>query len=81
MDKVNKALGKLSDKDRENILAAFRLVVLGQLEGLNIKKLKGHKDLYRLRVGNNRLVYRHIPGQKPGIIFIGKRDDQIYRDY
>ncbi len=81
MDKVDKALLKLPDKRRKKILKAFALVVRGETKGLQIKKLKGHTDLYRLRVGNDRLVYRVFSDKKPETIFIGKRDDQTYHDF
>jgi len=81
VDKINKALNKLSPKDREKLQQAFLLVVLGQTQGLNIKKLKGHQHLYRLRVGNARLVYLHPQGQQPVVLFVGRRNDQTYRDF
>lgn len=62
-------------------MAAFGKVLLGSVQGLDIKKLKGHKDLYRLRVGDNRLVYQHKNGERPEVIFIGRRNDQTYRDF
>lgn len=80
MDKIDKALLKLSDKQRQKLLEAFHLVVVGQTKGLDIKKLKGQSNFYRLRIGNTRLVYK-ITSEEPIIIFVGKRDDQTYRDF
>lgn len=81
MDKINKALLKLTSSQRAQLLAKFELVVDGALIGLDVKKLKGHTDLYRLRVGDTRLVYRLQDGQKPVIIFVGRCDNQTYRDF
>jgi len=81
MDKINKALLKLPSKQRQKLIQAFSLVIMGKVEGLNIKKLKGHTDLYRLRIGDTRLIYRHVSGKKPTVMYIGKRDDQTYRDF
>lgn len=81
MDKIDKALLKLPSKQRQKLIQAFNLVIMGKIEGLKIKKLKGHADLYRLRIGDTRLIYRHVSGQKPTVMHIGKRDDQTYRDF
>jgi mRNA-degrading endonuclease RelE of RelBE toxin-antitoxin system len=81
MDKIDKALLNLTEKQRGQIYEKFSLVCLGNIKGLNIKKMKGHSDLYRLRVGNIRLIYRHNNNHEPIIIFIGKRDDQTYKDF
>jgi mRNA-degrading endonuclease RelE of RelBE toxin-antitoxin system len=80
MDKIDKSLLKLSDKQRNKLLESFKLVVEKETTGLNIKKLKGQKGLFRLRVGDARLIYRIDPKcDKPIIVYIGKRDDQTYR--
>ena len=81
MDKIDKALLKLSDKQRHKLMGAFSLVVNGQLDGLNITKLKGHKDLYRLRIGNTRLIYRKTDQQQLVVVYVGKRDEQTYRNF
>jgi len=81
MDKIDKALLKLTKNQRSQIYEKFSLVCLGSTKGLNIKKMKGHSDLYRLRVGNVRLIYRHSNRQEPIVVFIGKRDDQTYKDF
>jgi mRNA-degrading endonuclease RelE of RelBE toxin-antitoxin system len=42
--------------------------------------MRGHKEMYRLRIGNWRLIYGKF---KTGneILSFGKRDDQTYRDF
>jgi len=81
MDKINKALIRLSDKQRAQLLQKFELICVGQITGLNIKKMKGHKQLYRLRSGDIRLVYIQELNKKPVIVYIGKRDEQTYKDF
>lgn len=81
MDKINKALLKLSDAQRNKLLDAYFRIEAGELAGLDIKKLKGHSSLYRLRLGSSRLIYEKLPRNKLKIIFVGKRDDQTYRDF
>lgn len=81
MDKIDKALVKLTKKQRDQLFTKFNLLCIGQFEGLNIKKMKGYRNLYRLRVGNVRLIYKQTVGKQPVIMYIGKRDDQTYRDF
>jgi mRNA-degrading endonuclease RelE of RelBE toxin-antitoxin system len=81
MDKINKALLKLSDKQRTKLIDAYGRVLAGQVSGLDLKKLKGHSDIYRLRVGDSRLLFRQLPGGERIVLYVGKRDDQTYRDF
>ncbi|HEX7632974.1 MAG TPA: hypothetical protein VF401_01465 [Candidatus Saccharimonadales bacterium] len=78
-DKSAKLLAKLSDKQQQAILIVLGRLLMGNTHGLNIKPLRGHKDLFRARVGQYRIIYRQ---QNGAISFVGlnKRDDQTYRD-
>lgn len=49
MDKIDKNLKKLSDKQRKKLLIAFEQLAVGNMHGLDIKKMKGSKELFRLR--------------------------------
>ena len=62
-------------KQQERILRA----IYGIPEG-NIKPLQGYDDLYRLRIGSYRIIYR-IDGNKLVVIVlkIGNRGD-VYKD-
>ncbi len=59
---TNKAAGDLddlSDSDYERIVkGCLRLEVDPSPEGKHVKKLQGYKDLYRLRVGDYRVVFQ-----------------------
>lgn len=81
MDKINKALLKIPDKQRKAILAAAKQVQAGKLDNLDIKKLKGSSDLFRVRVGNYRLIILIQADRKSVVVDIAKRDDRTYRDY
>lgn len=81
MDKIDKALLKLPNKQRQKLMQAFGQVMEGKVEGLNIKKLKGHSDVYRLRVGDSRLVFRQLDSGEQLVLHVGKRNEQTYRDF
>jgi mRNA interferase RelE/StbE len=77
---ARKEFVKLPDRIRERIVEALQLLSHDPYsELLRIKKLKGAEDLFRIRLGDYRLVYE-INDQKLIVIVIkiGHRSD-IYR--
>ena len=58
MDKIGKALQKLSAKERDWVKQILRQLSTNSLAGLNIKKLKGRDDIFRVRKGDIRIIYR-----------------------
>jgi len=50
-DRITKSLDKMSVKERKRLEAVMKLIELGRLDGMDIKKLKGQKDIYRVRKG------------------------------
>lgn len=74
---AQKYLKRLNRTDKERILKAiYRLP-----EGEDIKRLRGHQDLLRMRVGDYRIIYTVDNGKLiVCIIDIGNRGD-IYKRY
>ncbi len=81
VDKIAKLLAKLPPKELNLIKAIIIKVVSGQLEGLDIKVLKGSNTICRVRVGNYRVIFKLRPGKEPEIISISRRNEKTYRDY
>lgn len=79
-DKIQKFVAKLPPKDRELAKMLILRLKLNDTEGLDIKRLKGHADLLRLRKGRLRIVYRKNSAEFR-IIHMDLRDDQTYRDF
>jgi mRNA interferase RelE/StbE len=53
---VQKQLDDLPEKQRERLLADIRLLAdVPRPSG--VKKLKGYENMYRIRVGNYRVIY------------------------
>jgi mRNA-degrading endonuclease RelE of RelBE toxin-antitoxin system len=77
-DRTQKLLAKLDAKNRKAILLVTKQLRAGNEKGLDIKPLKGHKNVYRVRVGNYRIVYSRQNG-KYNQIDIVRRDDRTYR--
>jgi mRNA-degrading endonuclease RelE of RelBE toxin-antitoxin system len=78
-DKIKKALAKLSAKDREIVKLLILRIKLNDTIGLNISQLNGHADLYRVKKGRLRIVYR-INKQEFRIIKIDLRNEKTYKD-
>lgn len=81
MDKISKALKKLSAKERNNVKKILLLISAGNFKGLRIKKLRGRKDIFRARKGKVRIIYRV---EKSGSIFvlaIERRSEKTYRKF
>jgi len=77
MDKINKALAKLSAKERGKVEEILEKLVSRQPAGLDLKKLKGRGDVYRARIGKIRIIYRQL-GDKIFVLAIERRNDNTY---
>jgi mRNA-degrading endonuclease RelE of RelBE toxin-antitoxin system len=76
-DKIEKALRKLSAKERQRLGEILIAIKAGRLDGLDIVKLKGYEDIYRVRKGDIRVIFRRM---KIGtiILAIERRSDTTY---
>lgn len=78
MDKIEKALKRLSRKEKERIKNILLRLNSGDTKGLDIKKLKGREDIFRARHGDIRIVYR-IANRHIFILAIERRDESTYK--
>jgi mRNA-degrading endonuclease RelE of RelBE toxin-antitoxin system len=79
MDKIEKVLKKLSDKERDVIKALFLKLSTNKTKGLDITKLKGYADIYRLRKDRLRIIFR-LGGSVIYLIKIDRRSDTTYNE-
>ncbi|MBI2042443.1 MAG: hypothetical protein HYT21_01700 [Candidatus Nealsonbacteria bacterium] len=78
MDKVQKALGKLTGKERKKIKEILTKLKNRRIENLNIKKLKGRDDVFRIRKGKIRIIYRTDIKNNIFILSLERRSDTTY---
>jgi mRNA-degrading endonuclease RelE of RelBE toxin-antitoxin system len=78
MNKIEKYLSRLSHKDRVRINEVIDKLRSGNVEDLQIKKLGGYKDRFRIRVGRSRVIFESL-GNKLIITDIDKKDDNTYK--
>ena len=80
MDKVQKALNKLSAKEQKLVKDILLRLEQAESLGLDIQKLKGYPDVFRVRKGDLRIIYR----QKDKAIFvlaIERRSEKTYKNF
>ena len=80
MDKLEKALAKFTAKEREHIKSLLERLKSKDFKGLDIKKLKGRDDIFRIRKGGLRIIYRLESGQI-FILAIERRREGTYNKF
>ena len=78
MDKIDKALEKLNSKTKERIKNIIKTLRSGRFDKLNIKKLKGGGDIFRVRDGQMRIIYQVRNGHT-FILKVGFRKEDTYK--
>ncbi len=79
MDRIKKALEKLTPKEREKIKKILIKLKNRQLGNLNLKKLKGRGDIFRIRQGQIRIIYRIDQKGNIFILTIERKSDTTYK--
>ncbi len=79
-DKIQKALDKFSSQENEIIKNLLLKIKTEQLSGADIKKLKGHDDIYRVRKGKIRIIYK-INNDGIYLLAIERRTENTYKDF
>ena len=78
MDKILKFLRRRDNKERLLLITTITLIANKKTKNLDVKKLKGLRGIFRVRIGDFRILYKKSK-PKNIIIKIDKRDDQTYK--
>ncbi len=81
MDKIKKALQRLTKKEQKIIEKILHLLKSGTYVGLDIKKLKGREDIFRVRKNNFRIIYRVDHEGSIFILTIERRNEKTYKKF
>ena len=57
-EKIEKALKKLTGKEKKAVKNILIKIEKGDIKSLDIKKLKGRNDIFRARKGSLRIIFR-----------------------
>ncbi len=80
MDKNQKFLKRLSAGELAPLTEALEKLNDGQTTQLDIKALRGHRDIFRLRVGKLRLIFL-ANRDRLEVLQIARRSEKTYRDF
>ena len=75
--KAKKFIDKLPVNERKRVVAEIKQLPNGE----GIKKIKGHNDLFRLRVGNYRIIYTVDHGILTVFVIDAGNRGEIYNRY
>ena len=78
MDKIEKVLARLSAKERATVTSILKKLSCGDTSTLDTKKLKGRDDVFRVRKGDIRIVYR-LENGVAYLLKIERRNDKTYK--
>lgn len=81
MDKIKKALKNLLASDRKIIKDILLKIQFGNWESLDIKKLKNNDNIFRVRKGKMRIIFKSDKNGNIKILAIEKRLDTTYNNY
>jgi len=81
MDKISKVLDKLSAKEKEAIKKILLKIKGNLFFGLDLKKLKNKDDIFRVRKGKIRIIFKIESNKQINILAIERRSDKTYNKF
>ena len=78
MDKIEKLLATLSIKERARIKDTLQAIRKWNVQNLDIKRLRGREDVFRVRKGDIRIIFRKT-NKEITILAVERRSDQTYK--
>lgn len=79
MDKIIKALAKLSKQEKIIIKNILIKIKSNSLSGFDIKKLKNYDNIFRIRKGSVRIIFKKNGDKNFKILAVEKRSDNTYK--
>ena len=79
MSTLEKLLSKFNKEEREILESLIEKIISLDWRGLDIKKLKGYSNFFRLRKGNIRIIYQVKKDKTVYILTIERRASKTYK--
>lgn len=79
VDKVDKQLKKLSKRQKVYFAQLIQSILKGQLASLDVVKLKGRNDVFRVRKGSYRIIFQKSKNSEVKILAFERRSDKTYK--
>ena len=80
MDKIDKFLKKLDAQESDKVARTIADILSCTFDGYDRKKLKGYRDIYRIRIGTIRIIYRELADDIE-VLEVSRRSEKTYRQY
>ena len=77
IDKIMKFLKRLTRKELKRVLSVIDDIEKGSIEHLDINRLSGHKNIFRVRVGDIRILFMQSKTEYR-LVSIERRSDTTY---
>lgn len=81
MNALQKAVAKLTAKDKKLVTETIEKIIKLSFEGLDVEKLKGSDNAFRVRKGDFRILYYLKNNNEPMIIAIERRSKDTYKKF
>jgi len=78
MDKIKKALNRLGFKEKQKLKSILLQIERDDFRNLDLKRLKGRKDVFRVCKGDMRIIIYRID-DSIRILSIERRSSKTYR--
>jgi len=78
VDKISKAIARLSGPEQKKVWEIFDAILSGVIEGLDVKKIKNENNIFRVRFGQIRIIYRK-ERDKVFFVSVGRRNEKTYK--
>ena len=79
MDRISKFLNKLSQKELTVVKDVLEKIKKGETANLDMKKLKGADNFFRVRKGDIRIIYRINEKEEIILLNIERKNDNTYK--
>lgn len=77
-NRIDKILLRLSDEERDKLKSLFVRIQNHDFTHLDMRKLKGHENIFRVRLGKMRVIFRVDATEEIYIIAVERRSDTTY---
>lgn len=77
MERIDKILRILRQDEREKVMLCVEKILMNDILSLDIKKLKGQKYFYRVRIGDLRIIFTK-KDEDIRLVAIERRGDNTY---
>lgn len=78
MDKISKALKKFNKKEKIIIKSILLKIKAKSFTDLNIQKLRGKENIFRVKKGKIRIIYKINENNNIYLLTIERRSDTTY---